>query len=195
VLGAGRLWDDAQNLKMLARVAGNLQWPVLLAGDMRRPSVAADGGDHAPDSGGARPASLSGAQLLGHLPASEMADTYGRAGIYALPARYEPFGLSVLEAALAGCPLVLGDIPSLRELWDDAAVFIPPDDEQALSEALRSLIRNGASRRTMAAKARHRALRLTARRMVDGYATAYEQLSTCAPQFQTTPDTAAAFDG
>ena len=35
-----------------------------------------------------------------------------------LPARYEPFGLSILEAALSGCALVLGDLPSLRELWD-----------------------------------------------------------------------------
>jgi glycogen(starch) synthase len=194
VLGAGRLWDDAQNLKMLARVAGNLQWPVLLAGDARRPPVGTGGGDHESVSDGARPASLAGAQLLGHLPAFEMADTYGRAGIYALPARYEPFGLSVLEAALAGCPLVLGDIASLRELWDDAAVFVPPDDEHALTEALRTLIRNGASRRTMAVKARHRALRLTARRMVDGYAAAYQQLTTRAADFQTS-STAAAFDG
>ena len=38
---------------------------------------------------------------------------FARAGIYALPAVYEPFGLSVLEAALSGCALVLGDIPSL----------------------------------------------------------------------------------
>ena len=40
-----------------------------------------------------------------------------RASIYALPARYEPFGLSILEAALSGAALVLGDIPSLREVW------------------------------------------------------------------------------
>ena len=47
-----------------------------------------------------------------------------RASIYAEPARYEPFGLAALEAARAGCALVLGDIPSLREVWGDAALYV-----------------------------------------------------------------------
>ena len=34
----------------------------------------------------------------------------------------------MLEAASAGCPLILGDIPTFRELWDGAAVFVAPDD-------------------------------------------------------------------
>ena len=55
----------------------------------------------------------------------------GRAAIYALPARYEPFGLSILEAALSGCALVIGDIPSLREIWADAALFVPSDGHDA----------------------------------------------------------------
>ena len=62
-----------------------------------------------------------------------IADWYARASIYALPARYEPFGLSALEAALSGCALVLGDIPSLREVWGDAALFVAPDDTDALA--------------------------------------------------------------
>jgi glycogen synthase len=59
------------------------------------------------------------------------ADWYARASIYALPARYEPFGLSALEAALSGCALILGDIPSLREVWLEAAPYVSPDDESA----------------------------------------------------------------
>ena len=39
-------------------------------------------------------------------------------------ALYEPFGLAVLEAAQAGCALVLSDIPTFRELWDGAALFV-----------------------------------------------------------------------
>ena len=69
---------------------------------------------------------------LGRLPAQLISGWYERAAIYALPARYEPFGLSVLEAASQGCALVLGDIASLRENWDDAAVFVPPDDGEDL---------------------------------------------------------------
>ncbi len=69
-----------------------------------------------------------------------MAGWLGRASIFALPARYEPFGLLPLEAALSGCALVLGDIPSLREVWGDAAWFVPPDDRDALTAAIGSLI-------------------------------------------------------
>ena len=59
-----------------------------------------------------------------------------RAAIYALPAHYEPFGLSILEAAMSGCALVLGDIPSLREIWGDAAVFVHPDNRDAVARCL-----------------------------------------------------------
>ena len=46
------------------------------------------------------------------------------------------FGFSVLEAALSGCALVLGDIPSLREIWGDAALFVPPDDTERSAKTL-----------------------------------------------------------
>jgi glycogen(starch) synthase len=52
-----------------------------------------------------------------------------------LPARYEPFGLSVLEAALSGCALVLGDIASLREVWGGAACYVRPGDSRAAPRA------------------------------------------------------------
>ena len=48
-----------------------------------------------------------------------------RCPIFVSAARYEPFGLAVLEAAQAGCALVLSDIPTFRELWDGAALFVP----------------------------------------------------------------------
>ena len=106
VLSAGRLWDEAKNLATLRRAAAGLPWPVRVAGD-----------------GGAG----GGVDLLGKLSAADMAAAFAAASIYCLPARYEPFGLSVLEAALSGCALVLGDIPTLRELWEGAAAFVAPD--------------------------------------------------------------------
>lgn len=84
-------------------------------------------------------------------------------------ARYEPFGLSVLEAAQAGCALVLGDIPSLRENWDGAALFAAPDDDDALRDALRRLIEDDALRARFGARARRRAMFMTAARMADEY--------------------------
>jgi glycosyltransferase involved in cell wall biosynthesis len=126
-----------------------------------------------PSSGGARRA--SNVQMLGRLNDAEVAAQMARAAIYALPARYEPFGLSILEAALSGCALVLGDIPSLREIWGPTAVYVPPDDHQALKSALQELIAN-ASRREQFAKL-SRALRYSHATMAAQYLQAYQALS------------------
>jgi glycosyltransferase involved in cell wall biosynthesis len=162
VLGVGRLWDDAKNLATLARVAPALPWPVYVAGDARPPAGA---GGAALEAGAVR--------SLGRLEANEVAAWMERAAIYALPARYEPFGLSALEAALAGCALVLGDIPSLREVWDDSALFVPPDDDHALADAIARLARDERGRRRLADAAHERARRYTPQRMAAEYHALY----------------------
>ena len=156
---AGRLWDEAKNLEALETVAPRLSWPVFVAGE-----------NHHPDGGEIRPHHT---RLLGRLSQRALAAWLGRASIYCLPARYEPFGLSALEAALSGCALVLGDIPSLREIWKHRAVFVPPNDPDALEDALTRLIQDPDRRASLAAGARARALQLTPERMVDSYLAAY----------------------
>jgi glycogen synthase len=163
ILAAGRVWDDAKNIAALCEVAAGLPWPVCVAGDR---GVA--------DSGRQSPAEV---KYLGRLPSEVMRDWYRRAAIYALPARYEPFGLSVLEAAACGCALVLGDIPSLRENWSDAAVFVPPDDRHALRSALEQLIADPSRRDLLARRARTRAAQFTVERMADGYVDAYRAVT------------------
>jgi glycogen synthase len=162
VLTAGRIWDQAKNVESVAAIAPCLSWPVYIAGESRRPS-----GDSV---------AYDGVHPLGRLNARELASWMGRAAIYALPARYEPFGLSVLEAALAGCALVLGDIRSLREIWGPAAIYVPPDNRRALAGAIEELIRDGEYRQELATRAQARARELTPRRMADGYYSAYRDL-------------------
>jgi glycogen(starch) synthase len=162
VLTAGRLWDEAKNVAAVARVAASLPWPVYLAGAERHPS--------------GRCSEFPGCRTLGWLSADALADWYCRASIYALPARYEPFGLSAVEAALSGCALVLGDIPSLRELWGDAAVFVPPGDDHRLESALRGLIEDPAGREDLARRSSARARTFTPERMAVDYAQVYAGL-------------------
>src|SRR5882724_661377 len=162
VFAAGRLWDEAKNLQALERVAPDLPWPIYVAGERQHP----DGGEILPHH----------TRLLGRLTPRALAAWLGRSAIYALPARYEPFGLSALEAALAGCVLVLGDIASLREIWRNRAVFVAPDDPEALHNALLTLIANPDRRNALAAGARARALELTPARMLEGYLEAYGEL-------------------
>jgi len=151
VFSAGRLWDEAKNIAALDRIAQRLPWPVVLAG----------------------PGVPGASRRLGSVSGPQLADLFGRASIFAEPARYEPFGLAALEAGLAGCALVLGDIESLREVWADAAVFVKED---SLERELRRLINDPGLRRDLGARARRRALEYTPERMGAEYAGLYEQL-------------------
>lgn len=169
VFAAGRFWDEAKNITALDAVAAGLRWPVKIAGSCAHP-----------DGRKVRPVH---AEALGELPAHDIARRMAAASIYALPARYEPFGLSILEAGLSGCALVLGDIPSLREVWGEAALYVPPDDHAALRHALEHLIDDQPERTRLALAARQRGLRYSAERMADASLDAYASL---APAFADT---------
>jgi glycosyltransferase involved in cell wall biosynthesis len=113
---------------------------------------------------------------LGSLPPRALADWYARAAIYALPARYEPFGLTALEAGLSGCALVLGDIASLREVWGDAALYVAPDDLDGLRGVLNELIADSSLRQEFGARAVKRAGEFSMERFVRGYRALYREL-------------------
>jgi glycogen synthase len=156
VFTAGRLWDDAKNVALVAEAAPRLPWPVYAAGE----------GSEA----------LAGVHGLGPLSAASLAGWYARASIYAHPALYEPFGLSVLEAALSGCALVLGDIPSLRETWEGAACFVDTASADGLADTLTTLIADTRRRRTLATRARAHARRYSVEAMATAYLQMYQQL-------------------
>jgi len=162
ILSAGRVWDKAKNIATLDAVAPRLPWPVMVAGDAQGPD-----GSHAPPRH---------VRYLGRLPSAELARVMGRAGIFALPARYEPFGLAALEAGLSGCALVLGDTPSLRELWDGVALFVDPDDRAGLADTLTRLAETPLWRRELGERARRRAQRYRATLMARDYLAAYADL-------------------
>ena len=162
ILAAGRVWDQAKNIGALDTVAGRLPWSVFVAGSLDGPN--------------GQPKPLRHARPLGQLPADQLARWFGRAAIFAHPARYEPFGLAPLEAALCGCALVLGDIPSLRELWDGAALFVEPDNPTALTRKLTMLAENPARVKALGTAARRRGHDFTAVRMVRGTMDAYADL-------------------
>ena len=157
VFAAGRLWDEAKNLRAVVTAAPSIAWPVRMAGD-----------------GGM---SSENVTHLGWLEPPDLARAYGESAIYLFPALYEPFGLSVLEAALSGCALILGDIPSLREIWRDAAVFVSPRDPQAIARMTNEVIANDRFRGELSQRAQKRARDYTAERMGDGYREMYRNVA------------------
>ena len=163
VLAAGRIWDEAKNLKVLASVAKDLRWPVCIAG----PGVPGRG-DCA--------ASARNVRWLGPLAPAALNVWFAQAAIFVAPSRYEPFGLAALEAALAGCALVLGDVPTLRELWTGAAMFVPPDDRAQLAYVLGSLIEDDDLRTSLGRLAKERAATFSAARTTAAYRNAYAEV-------------------
>lgn len=123
ILTAGRLWDEAKNLAAIDVAAATL--PIAAAGPVQGPN-------------GERIA-LPNLHLLGTLDPAAMHQAYANARVFVSMAHYEPFGLSVLEAANAGLRLVLSDIPTFRELWDGAATFAAPHE---LADVLRQALEN-----------------------------------------------------
>jgi glycosyltransferase involved in cell wall biosynthesis len=74
--------------------------------------------------------------LPGRVP--DVAAWLRRAAVYVQPSRWEGFGLGVLEAMLAGLPVVASSVSSLPELVEDGitGVLVPPDDAAALARAV-----------------------------------------------------------
>ena len=167
VLAAGRLWDEAKGLAILDAAAHGSPWPVYAAGDLQRPDGTLDAPRHM--------------HALGALEPDAMQGWMDRASVFAHPARYEPFGLAPLEAARAGCALVLGDIPSLREIWGDAAVYADPTSAFQLREAIAALAGDAARRERLARAAARRAAEFTSERMGRQYDALYRQLVSGAP--------------
>jgi glycosyltransferase involved in cell wall biosynthesis len=152
---AGRLWDEGKNLAVLDAAAGLTKVPVYAAGPTIDPSTS-------------QGIALEHARALGQLSADAVGDWLQRASIYVTSARYEPFGLSVLEAAQAGCALVLSDIPTLRELWDGAALFVEPDDAAGYAAAIRMLAEDEQRTRRLGDRARAHARRYSRAAMTAG---------------------------
>lgn len=158
ILAAGRMWDKAKGLATLAKAAGQINWPVLVAGD-------------------APPQGSTSLQSVGNLPQADLHQLMRRAAIFVSPALYEPFGLAVLEAASAGCALVLADIPSFRELWNDAALFVPAGDVDRWAEALNLLVWNGPHRAALQGAAFERSHTYALTHTTDNYLQLYAELT------------------
>jgi len=159
VLAAGRWWDEGKNAATLDAAAASLPWPVRMAGPLSGPN------------GQAVP--IHHADAIGELGSSDLLDRMRRAAIFAAPSRYEPFGLAVLEAATQHAALVLSDIPSFREMWDGAALFVPPTDAAGFAEAIAALAEDAALRRRLGLRAARIASRFTPARQLEGVLAAY----------------------
>jgi glycosyltransferase involved in cell wall biosynthesis len=113
---------------------------------------------------------------VGRLGEEEISAWLGLRPIFVSMSRFEPFGLAVLEAAQAGCPLILSDIPTFVELWGGAAEFVEPNDDEALAAAIERLSSDPEHRRRLADAALERSRQYTPGAMAEGALRVYRAL-------------------
>ena len=166
ILSAGRVWDEAKNIALLDSIAPRLPWRIKVAGD----SEMSEGNAYQ---------RIDNLELLGQVDSHAMRQEFQAASIYAAPARYEPFGLAILEAAAAGCALALADIPSLRANWEGAALFLDPRNPEAWYNGLSQLIQDEPVRQHFGELAQQRARsgEFGTKRMARGYLQAYDNIT------------------
>jgi glycosyltransferase involved in cell wall biosynthesis len=96
------------------------------------------------------------------------------------PARQEPLGRVLLEAAAAGAPVVATEVGGTSEIFPpekNAARLVPPEDSNALADAIQEMLSDSSLRRRMAAKARRQAEeQFDIRASVDGLLAHYRAL-------------------
>jgi glycosyltransferase involved in cell wall biosynthesis len=159
---AGRLWDKGKNLATLDRAAAGLAIPLHAAGPDTGPK-----GDRI---------QFRHARPLGVLGEEELARWLSARPVFVSAALYEPFGLAVLEAAAAGCPLVLSDIPTFRELWEGAASFVDPLDDAGFAAAISRIAGDDLARAEWGRKAKERATRYSVLAMAAAMVEIYQRV-------------------
>jgi glycosyltransferase involved in cell wall biosynthesis len=132
---------------LLDEVASLIEWPLLAAGPLRGPHGEAF-----------TPGNM---RSIGQLDDAHLHGLLAQRPIVVSAATFEPFGLAVLEAAMAGCAQVLSDIDTFRELWDGVAIFVDPTDAAGFAEAIDSLAADPARRQSLGKAAGARAARYT----------------------------------
>ncbi len=166
----GRAWDPGKHVALFEEL--NVPMPLFIAGEASAPVPAA----HV--EGGGAITLVSGVAYLGKQDAAQLRALYARSAIYVATSCYEPFGLAPLEAALSGCALVLSDLPTLREIWEGAALFYPSRDAGVLEATLRELAVNPRQVEDLAARALARARsRYTAHAMIARHEALYASLA------------------
>jgi glycosyltransferase involved in cell wall biosynthesis len=78
--------------------------------------------------------------FTGYVDEGTLLHLYNRALVFVYPSLYEGFGLPPLEAMSCGAPVIVSDIPPLREITGDAAMVFSPKDHEDLADKMSALL-------------------------------------------------------
>lgn len=109
-------------------------------------------------------------------PWSEIEHAYRTASLFSLTSHCESFGIPALEAMAHGTPAVLGDCCAIPEVAGDAALLVPPDDQNALAAAWARLLSDESEYRLRQDAGRARCAKFTWKQTVQTWINVMEDL-------------------
>lgn len=120
---------------------------------------------------------LEGSFLQAQLTDVELVGAYQHAAGFVFPSRREGFGLPILEAFRASCPVLVSDIPVFREVAGEAAAYFQPGNSTALSLLLIRMLDDSAFREELVNRGRARVSRFSWRRTAELTAAVYRSVT------------------
>ena len=114
-------------------------------------------------------------RFLGPVPYAKLLGYYRGAAAFVFPSLLETFGHPLLEAMIAGTPVIASDIPTFHEIAGDTALYFPPLDAKALAAQVDAVRTDPAATAARVARARERATGFSWTRSVDALCVVFEQ--------------------
>lgn len=110
------------------------------------------------------------------VPAAELPAFYMQAMFFIYPSLYEGFGIPVLEAMAAGCPVITSNISSMPEVAGNAALFVHPQNISEISDAMLRFAQSTSLRETYILKGKEQAQKFTALKSITPVMEVYKSL-------------------
>ncbi|MBL0129371.1 MAG: glycosyltransferase family 4 protein [Flavobacteriales bacterium] len=119
-------------------------------------------------------APLTGAvEMRGYGHHNTLAEIYAGADVFLFLTQYEGFGLPVVESQALGIPVLCSDLPVLREVGGDGAIYVDRNDPQAIADRLHALLMDDDLRERMITAGATNAKRFSWRVMAERTAEVY----------------------
>jgi glycosyltransferase involved in cell wall biosynthesis len=113
--------------------------------------------------------------IMGYLPREELAALYARAKMVVFPSLFEGYGIPLVEAMAAGCPVAASSVTSLPEIGGDAVEYFDPTQPMAIAKCIELLWNNPEKRKELVQKGHKRIERFSASNLVQSHNRAFEE--------------------
>lgn len=98
------------------------------------------------------------------------------ADIYVLPSFFEGFGISAIEAATAGLPIIYSDVPGLANILDGAGLCIDPNKPVSIANAIKEIVSKQELRNYVVSRGKQNAMRFSLEKTETQHRRLYQSL-------------------